>query len=76
MGSRKGAIGKSHLLSAIAGRASRRPDRSISVGTVVIVNVQNGRSTVLTAARTFNQGYQPYPLYPCDASNRDAGWSN
>jgi hypothetical protein len=31
----------------------------ISVGTVVIVNVQNRRSTVLTAPRTFNQGYQP-----------------
>lgn len=31
----------------------------LSVGTVVIVNVQNGRSTVLTASRAFNQGYQP-----------------
>ena len=31
----------------------------ISVGTVVIVNVQNRRSTVLTAPRAFNQGYQP-----------------
>src|SRR5262244_2610095 len=30
-----------------------------SVATVVIVNVQNGRSTVLTATRAFNQGYQP-----------------
>jgi hypothetical protein len=30
-----------------------------SVGTVVIVNVQNGRSTVLTAVRAYNQGYQP-----------------
>ncbi len=31
----------------------------ISTGTVVIVNVQNKRSTVLTAPRAFNQGYQP-----------------
>ena len=30
-----------------------------SIATVVIVNVQNGRSTVLTATRAFNQGYQP-----------------
>jgi hypothetical protein len=30
-----------------------------SLGTVVMVNVQNGRSTVLTVARGFNQGYQP-----------------
>ena len=30
-----------------------------SPGTVVMVNVQNGRSTVLTVARGFNQGYQP-----------------
>jgi hypothetical protein len=30
-----------------------------SPGTVVMVNVQNGRSTVLTVARRFNQGYQP-----------------
>jgi hypothetical protein len=30
-----------------------------SPGTVVMVNVQNGRSTVLTATRGFNQGYQP-----------------
>jgi hypothetical protein len=30
-----------------------------SIGTVVIANVQNGRSTVLTAVRAFNQGYQP-----------------
>jgi hypothetical protein len=30
-----------------------------SIATVTIVNVQNGRSTVLTAARAFNQGYQP-----------------
>lgn len=32
---------------------------ALSVGTVVIVNVQNGRSTVLTAVRAYNQGYQP-----------------
>src|SRR6266850_1804371 len=31
----------------------------ISTGTVVIVNVQNKRSTVLTTPRAFNQGYQP-----------------
>ena len=31
----------------------------LSVATVVIVNVQNGRSTVLSAVRSFNQGYQP-----------------
>jgi hypothetical protein len=31
----------------------------LSVGTVVIVNVQNGRSTVLTAVRSYNLGYQP-----------------
>jgi hypothetical protein len=30
-----------------------------SIATVVIVNVQNRRSTVLTATRAFNQGYQP-----------------
>jgi Protein of unknown function (DUF1329) len=30
-----------------------------SIATVVIVNVQNGRSTVLTATRAFNQGYHP-----------------
>ncbi len=28
-----------------------------SVGDVVIVNVQNGRSTIVTATRTYNQGY-------------------
>ena len=30
-----------------------------SIATVVIVNVQTGRSTVLTASRAYNQGYQP-----------------
>ena len=30
-----------------------------SVGTVVIVNVQNGRSTLVTSTRASNQGYQP-----------------
>lgn len=30
-----------------------------SVGTVIIVNIQNGRSTVLTAVRAYNRGYQP-----------------
>ena len=30
-----------------------------SVGTVVIVNVQNGRSTLVTANRAYNQGYPP-----------------
>jgi hypothetical protein len=28
-----------------------------SVGDVVIVNVQNGRSTIVTATRAYNQGY-------------------
>jgi Protein of unknown function (DUF1329) len=32
---------------------------AISVGTVVIANVQNGRSTLVDAARSYNQGYQP-----------------
>ena len=31
----------------------------LSIGTVVIKNVQNGRSTLVTATRTYNQGYQP-----------------
>ena len=31
----------------------------LSVGTVVIVNVQNGRSTLVDAVRAYNQGYQP-----------------
>jgi uncharacterized protein YxjI len=30
-----------------------------SVGSVVIVNVQNGRSTIVTATRAYNQGYPP-----------------
>ncbi|MBI4527337.1 MAG: DUF1329 domain-containing protein [Deltaproteobacteria bacterium] len=30
-----------------------------SVGTVTIVNVQNGRSTLVTANRLYNQGYPP-----------------
>ena len=28
-----------------------------SVGDVVIVNVQNGRSTIVTATRAYNQGF-------------------
>ena len=32
---------------------------ALSVGTVVIVNVQNGRSTLVDAVRAYNQGYQP-----------------
>ena len=45
--------------------ALRRPVRLadgqsvLSVGTVVIVNVQNGRSTLVDAVRSYNQGYQP-----------------
>lgn len=31
----------------------------LSVGTVVIINVQNGRSTLVDAVRSYNQGYQP-----------------
>ncbi len=31
----------------------------LSVGSVVINNVQNSRSTVVDAVRTYNQGYQP-----------------
>jgi hypothetical protein len=31
----------------------------LSVGTVVIINVQNARSTLVDAVRTYNQGYQP-----------------
>lgn len=31
----------------------------ISVGTVAIVNTQNGRSTLVDAVRSYNQGYQP-----------------
>ena len=33
--------------------------QALSVGTVVIVNVQNGRSTLVDAVRSYNQGYQP-----------------
>ena len=44
----------------------------LSVGTVVIINVQNGRITLVTLS-----GLQPRlstkPLYPCDASDGDAG---
>jgi hypothetical protein len=32
---------------------------ALSVGTVVISNVQNGRTTLLDAVRTYNRGYQP-----------------
>jgi hypothetical protein len=32
---------------------------TLSVGTVVIINVQNGRSTLVDAVRSYNQGYQP-----------------
>ena len=32
---------------------------ALSVGTVVIINVQNGRSTLVDAVRTYNEGYQP-----------------
>jgi hypothetical protein len=32
---------------------------ALSVGTVVIINVQNGRSTLVDAVRNYNQGYQP-----------------
>jgi Protein of unknown function (DUF1329) len=37
------------------------PDRrqTYSVGTVVIVNVQNGRSTLVTVGRNYNYGYRP-----------------
>src|SRR5262245_37983386 len=31
----------------------------ISVGTVIIMNVQNGRSSLATAVRAYHQGYQP-----------------
>jgi Protein of unknown function (DUF1329) len=31
----------------------------LSTGTVTIVNVQNGRSTLVTSTRAYNQGYQP-----------------
>ena len=32
---------------------------AISVGTAVIANFQNGRSTLVDAVRSYNQGYQP-----------------
>ena len=32
---------------------------ALSVGSVIIVNVQNGRSTLVDAPRAYNQGYQP-----------------
>jgi Protein of unknown function (DUF1329) len=32
---------------------------ALSVGSVIIVNVQNGRSTLVDAVRAYNQGYQP-----------------
>lgn len=32
---------------------------ALSVGTVVITNVRNGRTTLVDAVRTYNQGYQP-----------------
>jgi len=31
----------------------------LSVGTVAIANLQNGRSTLVDAVRAYNQGYQP-----------------
>jgi hypothetical protein len=31
----------------------------LSIGTVVMTNVQNGRSTLVTSTRSYNQGYQP-----------------
>jgi hypothetical protein len=31
----------------------------LSTASPVIINLQNGRSTVLTTAKLFNQGYQP-----------------
>jgi hypothetical protein len=31
----------------------------LSTGTIVITNVQNGRSTLVTSTRSHNQGYQP-----------------
>jgi Protein of unknown function (DUF1329) len=32
---------------------------ALSVGTVVITNLKNGRTTLVDAVRTYNQGYQP-----------------
>jgi hypothetical protein len=31
----------------------------LSIGTVVMTNVQNGRATLVTSTRSYNQGYQP-----------------
>ena len=31
----------------------------LSIGTVVMTNVQNGRSTLVTSTRTYDQGYRP-----------------
>jgi Protein of unknown function (DUF1329) len=31
----------------------------LSTGTITVVNVQNGRSTLVTSTRAYNQGYQP-----------------
>ena len=32
---------------------------TLSIGTAVVANVQNGRSTLVDAVRAYNQGYQP-----------------
>jgi len=42
-------------------RPVRLPDgqEALSVGTVVINNLKNGRSTLVDAVRVYNQGYQP-----------------
>ena len=32
---------------------------TLSIGTAVVTNVQNGRSTLVDAVRAYNQGYQP-----------------
>ena len=31
----------------------------LSIGTVVIINVQNGRSSLVTVSRVYNYGFQP-----------------
>ena len=41
----------------------------------MIVNVQNGRSTLVTVGRNYNYGYRPSFFYPCDLANRYAGRS-
>ena len=33
--------------------------QTLSIGTAVVTNVQNGRSTLVDAVRAYNQGYQP-----------------